>query len=337
MKKIFCILCALIVLVSCGGGDKPESPSGTGRNDPVINTAETSISATETETSADTTEPSVTETTATETTETETETAPITVPPEDDPVEGTVKPSVFMYHLIMEEPYSIYDGLFVRPSDFAAQLDSVVKSGAVSLFADEYRLTAKPSVVITFDDGYTSNLIYGAPILEKYGQKAVIYVIGINAGRETYIHTGEPLSPPRFGLKEAAPYIKSGVLEIQSHTFDMHQRIGYGVGERDGMLLRSGESRAEYRAAVLKDAQQQRELFEHELGSQITSLAYPFGLYCDQSEELMKELGIRVTLTTHPGENLVCQYVPDSLRQMRRHTITDRETGEDLLALLAEK
>lgn len=60
-------------------------------------------------------------------------------------------------------------------------------------------------VLITFDDGYTSNLELAAPILERYGLNAVIFVIGINAGQSVYAHSGQPLDPPRFALEDARP------------------------------------------------------------------------------------------------------------------------------------
>lgn len=91
-------------------------------------------------------------------------------------------------------------------------------------------------VLITFDDGYTSNLELAAPILERYGLNAVIFVIGINAGQSVYAHSGQPLDPPRFALEDARPYLESGVLEVESHTFDLHQRADYGYSGREGVL-----------------------------------------------------------------------------------------------------
>ncbi len=91
-------------------------------------------------------------------------------------------------------------------------------------------------MLITFDDGYTSNLGW-PPHPGRYGLNAVIFVIGINAGQSVYAHSGQPLDPPRFALEDARPYLESGVLEVESHTFDLHQRADYGYSGREGVLM----------------------------------------------------------------------------------------------------
>jgi len=51
---------------------------------------------------------------------------------------------------------------------------------------------------------------------------ATVFVIGINEGEEIYIHSGYPLQPARFSYEDAEPWVKKGVLDIQSHSMDMH-------------------------------------------------------------------------------------------------------------------
>lgn len=72
------------------------------------------------------------------------EPAPVPEPdPDPDPdLTPTYTPVVLMYHLIMDEPYSPYVNLFVRPKDFAAQMDILNSYGYTYLFADEYTQNA---------------------------------------------------------------------------------------------------------------------------------------------------------------------------------------------------
>lgn len=245
---------------------------------------------------------------------------------------------VLMYHHIAKE---VPSDMTVSPARFEEHIAALTQDGwhAVTIsqlidYVDGGTPLPDKPVLITFDDGYTSNLELAAPVLEQYGQRAVIFSIGINAGQAYYVHTGAPLLPPRFALEEALPWVESGVVEIQSHTFDLHQLESYGVSGRNGVLPLPGEREEVYREALTLDAQKQRELFSRTLGREVTALAYPFGFSSETAEEVFSGLGVRVTFTTDPGPNRVCRGQPDTLRKLNRYTMTERVTGERLLELL---
>lgn len=189
-------------------------------------------------------------------------------------------------------------------------------------------------VLITFDDGYTSNLELAAPILERHGLNAVIFVIGINAGQSVYAHSGQPLDPPRFALKDVRPYLESGVLEVESHTFDLHQRADYGYSGREGVLPLAGEPEDAYRQVLAGDCRQARQLFAQELGQQVTALAYPFGLVSQEADRIFGEEGIKVTVTSVFGPNQIRGGDPASLRMLNRYAITDNTSTQELLDLV---
>jgi len=150
---------------------------------------------------------------------------------------GECVPDVFMYHLVMEEPYSVYDGLFVRPTDFAAHLDSVVESGAVSLFADEYMLTAKPSVIITFDDGYEDNYTTAFPMLKERGLKATVFLITDLIGTDGYLSEAQIREMAGSGLVRFGCHTKSHAdltylseAQIRTQLEEANARIAEIVG-----------------------------------------------------------------------------------------------------------
>lgn len=245
---------------------------------------------------------------------------------------------VLMYHHIAEDART---DMVVTPARFEEQMAALAQDGWHSVTVEQLigyvdsgvPLPEKP-VLITFDDGYTSNLELAAPVLERYGLSAVVFVIGINAGQSVYVHSGQPLEPPRFALEEVKPYLDSGVLEVQSHTYDMHQLAAYGFSGRDGVLPMEGETEDEYIQALSDDFQREQQMFSEHLDQDITALAYPFGLYCEQAEEIFAQKGVRLTLTTRVGPNKVFANDPDSIRQLWRYTITDDTTQEELLGLL---
>jgi len=161
----------------------------------------------------------------------------------------------------MEEPYSIYDGLFVRPSDFAAQLDSVVKSGAVSLFADEYRLTAKPSVVITFDDGYEDNYTTAFPMLKERGIKATIFLVTDLIGTPGYMTEAQ--------IREMAD---SGLIRFGCHTKSHYD------------LSTLSEEQVRYQLSESK------RIIEELVGYEVVSMAYPTGGFNDLVVRVTSEM-----------------------------------------------
>ena len=245
---------------------------------------------------------------------------------------------VLMYHHIGDETTS---DMVVSPAHFEEQMAALTEGGWHSVtmeqligFVEDGTPLPSKSVLITFDDGYTSNLELAAPILEQYGQHGVIFVIGINAGQKYYVHSGTPLTPARFALTDALPYLELGVLELQSHTYDLHQLASYEISGRDGVLPLSGESEADYTDILTRDIQLQQALFVRELDCGITALAYPFGFSCPEAEDIFTQAGIQVTFTTEPGNNTLVRGQPESLLQLNRYTVTDRMAAEDLLWLL---
>ena len=254
---------------------------------------------------------------------------------------NSVSLPVLMYHHIAQEASN---DMTVSPACFEEQIAALTEDGwhTVSIaqlidYVDHGTPLPDKPVLITFDDGYTSNLELAAPILERYGQHAVIFVIGLNAGQEFYLHTGELLSPPRFALEDAIPYLNSGTLELQSHTYDLHQLVSYGISGRDGVLPLPDEGEDDYLRTLRLDAQTQQALFSQHLNTRLTALAYPFGFWSELSESVANEVGLRVTLTTQPGSNRIQEGKPDTLRLLNRYTITEQTTPHELLWLLGQR
>lgn len=239
--RAFCRAAALVLtlslLVSCGGGGGDAVPTG-GSSD-VLTSSDTEAVVPDTVTpDTETVAPDASVTQTAQTTDVETE----------DPAAAVYTPSVYMYHLIMEEPFSIYEGLFVRPSEFEAQLDAIVDAGAVSLFADEYRMTSKPSVVLTFDDGYEDNYTTAFPLLKEKGVKATVFLVTDLIGTEGYLTEAQ--------IREMA---ESGLVRFGCHT-KSHVSLP-SLGEE--------RIREQFRAS--------NEIIESIVGYEIRSLTYPAG------------------------------------------------------------
>lgn len=244
---------------------------------------------------------------------------------------------VLMYHHFVEEGPVGADTV-VSAQRFEEQMRTLQESGYTAITAEDLihyvdgvgTLPEKP-IMITMDDGYTSNLEIAAPILERYGMKATVFVIGINVGKTEYPHSGQRLDPPRFSWEQARPWVEKGVICIQSHTYDMHQRADYGFSGRDGMLSLESESELDYRAALKADLDLSRDGLEQGLGIEMKALAFPFGLYTPEAVEVLEQEGVRISFVTQFGCSRAVPGRKNSTQCMERWGVNDAITGERLL------
>lgn len=247
---------------------------------------------------------------------------------------------ILMYHHLSED---VTNSEMVSPEQFEAQIRALSEAGYSGVSFDElqgYVLRGEPlpekPVVITFDDGYLSNYTLAYPILQKYGMKATIFAIGVSFGKDHYKDTDYAMTP-HFGAAEAKEMTDSGLISIQSHTYDMHQWPPYEDGSaavRENILPLAGESEEAYVQALTEDFTKSRAQLEDATGQPVDVLAYPAGQYSTLAQVTLQELGVHVTLSTNPGVNTVVKGLPQTLYAMLRFGITDDITPAALLALI---
>jgi len=269
--KIFSCILLVSMLCSCGlflrDADDTVQPSVPSESDPIGTVPdETTTTIAETQTDVDVTEDTTTETSATlppiteaettvpETTEAE-PTEPIVTEPSVTPVDppvGSYRPKALMYHLILEEVYGPYENLFVRPSEFELHLTILDELGYEYLFAEEWRVTERPSVVITLDDGYEDNYTEMFPILKAHGAKATVFIVTDLIGTDGYM--------TRDMIREMS---ESGLVSFQCHTAH-HRDLSYQSAD----ALRADFDSS---CAIIKDI----------TGKDVRALAYPAGSFND--------------------------------------------------------
>ncbi|MBQ7935236.1 MAG: polysaccharide deacetylase family protein, partial [Clostridia bacterium] len=197
-------------------------------------------------------------------------------------------------------------------------------------------LPEKP-VCITIDDGYLSNYEIAWPILKQYGMKATIFAIGSSVGdTQYYKDTLYPITP-HFSYEEAEEMLLSGVIDLQSHTYDMHQWAPFETGDaiRSSMLPFNNETEEDYAEALYADMETYKKWMQQELGRDFCALAYPSGYYNELVEVLVHQEGIPVTLSTDTdSRNVLVRGLPQSLYALCRFNVTDHTTAEELLSYL---
>lgn len=206
-----------------------------------------------------------------------------------------------------------------------AQLLEYVNNGAA--------LPEKP-VVITFDDGYLSNYELAYPILQRYGMKATMFVIGVSVGKDTYKDTANAITP-HFTYEQAAQMASSGLVSVQSHTYDMHQWPPFETGAaRENILPLPGEDERAYVDALTADFVRSRQEIERATGETVNVMSYPAGAYSTLTQATLRALGVQVSLSTNQGVATVVRGLPQSLYGMKRLTMTEKTTVEELLEQL---
>ena len=246
---------------------------------------------------------------------------------------------VLMWHNLAEESSG---DMTISVDTFRAQIEALHEAGfrTVSLqqlydyvhFGTE--LPEKP-IVLTFDDGYFSNYEYAFPILQEYDMQATIFAIGVSVGKDTYKDTDHAMTP-HFGADEAREMVDSGLISVQSHTFDMHQWPPFEDGNaqvRETLLPFDGETDANYEAAVEADFAESRELLESITGQPVNALAFPEGAYVTLTQDALRSAGAELTFTTVRAVNTVVKGLPQSLCAMPRFGMTE---STDMTALVAE-
>lgn len=263
-------------------------------------------------------------------------------PPVMDPAEYTADVPILMYHHFSSEETGA-----VTPELFAAHLEALRTAGYTAVSFQEMidyvyhggGLPDKP-VCITMDDGYLSNYEIAWPLLEEYGMKGTVFAIGTSVGHREFYKDTEFRLTPHFGYEEAREMLASGVMDFQSHTYDMHQWEPFETGGqiRASALPLTEETEEAYAAVLAADLERYEAERQAELGGGFCALAYPGGYYNTLTEVLIHQAGIPVTLSIQTdSRNVLVRGLPQSLYALCRWNITADTTPEALLEMAGGK
>lgn len=244
--------------------------------------------------------------------------APVAVASEDE--QDGVNVPILMYHHIDPDP-SLHNLMIIPPEKFEQDMRAIKEAGYTTVHLSdlvdyvngEGDLPENP-VVVTFDDGYLSNYEHAYPVLKALDMKATISVIGWSVGRDTHRIEGEKFYP-HFSWEQAKEMYDSGLVEIQNHSFDMHEGED---ADRFATLPKEGESTGEYSRAFVEDAKKIETQIEANVGNDVFTYTYPYGAYTLQSEQILKDLGYDVTVSINSGVSTIRRGDLSSLFALKR-------------------
>lgn len=253
---------------------------------------------------------------------------------EIDKILNEVDVPIVMYHHI-EENEDILNDFMVTPKKLENDIKKIKDMGYVPVsYIELYdfvnnggTLPDKP-ILITFDDGYESNYTYLYPLLKRYDMKATISVIGKMVGKDTC--DGIP-TYKHFTYDEAKEMYNSGLVEIQTHTYSLHD-----INNRVGIKIKDGENEETYKELVANDITKSVAELTNEVGSEKLVFTYPYGAYNDLTESILKDLGFEITVTTDSGINHIKLGEKDTLLKLKRYNITNNTELEKILGEIHE-
>ncbi|HCW52991.1 MAG TPA: polysaccharide deacetylase [Clostridium sp.] len=214
---------------------------------------------------------------------------------------------VIGYHSIGYDPTG-KNPLVVSPEKFKEQLQKLVEKGYTTLTMEQvqnYLINDNPipakSVLLTFDDGYEDNYTNAFPILKEFNMNATIFVI------PGYLDGGVYLS--RDQVKEMS---SSGLIDIESHTYS-HKRLNE---------LSYNEQ--------LKELVSSKKALSDLIGKEVTAIAYPEGLYNDDTLKAVAEAGYKTGFTIDRG------YADrgDNVYKLNRVCVDNTYSGKNILYVL---
>ncbi len=237
-----------------------------------------------------------------------------------------VKVPVLMYHHITENKdksgsYTVTTDEFEKDLRYIASkgYSAVSVSELIDYVYSTSPLPEKP-IVITFDDGFESYQALALPILEKYGMKSAVFVIGSAADLYTRV-SDHNISYSNLNWQAIKELQCSPLCEVHSHTYDLHHNE---KGERKGMSRLKNESNAEYEKAVSADLINLQKCFENKSLTVPTAIAYPYGAYDDYTTEIIKKLGFKASFTCEERINRLSPGNKNCLYNLGRY---NRESG----------
>lgn len=182
---------------------------------------------------------------------------------------------VLYYHSVND---TMDNEVTISPELLKKQLEYIKYQGYITLSMNEvenYILDNQPipekSILITFDDGYMDNYYNAYPILKELNMKATIFCITSELDGSYYLS------------EEALKEMSQNNIDIESHTVN-HLHLNKLTYDEQ-----------------LKEMSDSKTKLENITGKKVTSIAFPFGDYNEDSVKAAKNAGYSIAFTTNKG------------------------------------
>ncbi len=198
---------------------------------------------------------------------------------------------ILLYHRIVnDERLSQTHWHSVHLREFRRQLEFLDRWGFTPITLNDYRLftegklnlPARP-VIITFDDGYSDTYTYAFPLLQEYGMKATVFVLGDRRIKSNYWDS-------RTGFPEVSLMQERQIVEMRE--------AGFEIGAHSmthAKLTLIPEDKA------WEEISRSRILLEILLNEPVLSFSYPYGALNGMTKRMTEHAGYRIACGVYSG------------------------------------
>lgn len=225
---------------------------------------------------------------------------PVPSPPEQEPEEAafehdpTSQVTVLGYHRF-EDPAR--DGLALTPTEFREQLQELRDLDIEVISMDDFLAWRQGDVnipahsaIITIDDGYNCTYHVAWPILQEFDYPFTVYPY------THYISVGG-----RSITWEQLAEMRDAGVDIGSHSVS-----------HSNLASRGNRSEEEYRQWLTEELRGSKEIIEEQLGIEVTTFAYPYGVSNELARQIGTEAGYDALFNVH-GRKITFESDHDTL------------------------
>lgn len=195
-----------------------------------------------------------------------------------------------MYHSIMDN-----HDKSVSINSFELQMKLMRKMGYQTInFSDLNKNITKKKFIITFDDGYENLITNAFPILKKLEFSATCFVVTnmLNKYNVWDENRSDYKKMKLMNIDQIYEWVSNG-FEIGSHTKDHLDLTSLDINKKKEQIIDS------------------KNFINQSLGIKITSFAYPFGSFDDETIKIVQE-NYEYAVTTRPSK-----YNPNKFDDMK--------------------
>jgi peptidoglycan/xylan/chitin deacetylase (PgdA/CDA1 family)/glycosyltransferase involved in cell wall biosynthesis len=227
---------------------------------------------------------------------------------------------VLMYHKIPDVPPATKHQIFVTKDNFAKHLGYFKEHNFTPITFRDYQDFAsgrrplkefpRKPIVLTFDDGYTDNYTNLLPLMQQFGYRGVLYLLGDFEVRYNQWDLAVDRTEPRADIMsetQKRAFVAAG-WEIGAHTMN-HPHLT-----------------ALPPLVAANEIIQSKAALESRLGIEMLSFAYPYGDLNADTKSLVQQAGFRFAVSTDTGG----LHLEDDRMQIFRVNMFPHETASSL-------